>query len=140
MWINNQTQTVYRLHSEIRAAFPHVSMPQVLTDAVILSLGVLPVTLTDRPEGHVVDELPPALIDGVWTQQWLARPPTEAETEAKAVEARAERNRLLVACDWTQTLDAPVDREAWSAYRQQLRDITEQGGFPWEVEWPSMPA
>lgn len=36
---------------------------------------------------------------------------------------RAERNRLLNDSDWTQTLDAPVDREAWATYRQQLRDF-----------------
>ena len=35
---------------------------------------------------------------------------------------RATRNQLLAASDWTQVADAPVDREAWATYRQQLRD------------------
>lgn len=140
MWINNSSLVVYHSHSEIRSGFPQVSMPDCLNEQVIEQLGVSPVVPVSPPEGYVVEELPPQKTDGVWVQQWHVRPPTEAETEAKAVEARGERNRLLAACDWTQTLDAPVDRDAWAAYRQQLRDVTAQGGFPWEVVWPSMPA
>jgi hypothetical protein len=40
-----------------------------------------------------------------------------------ALWVRNERNRLLAASDWTQVADAPVDREAWATYRQQLRDF-----------------
>lgn len=36
---------------------------------------------------------------------------------------RLRRDALLAACDWTQHLDAPVDRAAWAAYRQALRDF-----------------
>jgi len=36
---------------------------------------------------------------------------------------RHRRNQLLADSDWTQTNDAPVDREAWAAYRQALRDF-----------------
>lgn len=36
---------------------------------------------------------------------------------------RLHRDRLLAESDWTQTLDAPVNREAWATYRQQLRDF-----------------
>ena len=36
---------------------------------------------------------------------------------------RRERDRLLAASDWTQVADAPVDRAAWAAYRQALRDF-----------------
>lgn len=36
---------------------------------------------------------------------------------------RYQRDSLLAACDWTQHSDAPVDRTAWAAYRQQLRDF-----------------
>ena len=32
---------------------------------------------------------------------------------------------------------APVDKAAWAAYRQELRDITAQAGFPWNVQWPA---
>lgn len=39
----------------------------------------------------------------------------------------------------TQVADAPVDKAAWATYRQALRDITAQQGFPWNVTWPEQP-
>lgn len=59
--------------------------------------------------------------------------------EEKAGQVRAERNGLLTASDWTQVADAPVDKAAWATYRQALRDISGQAGFPWTVEWPTQP-
>jgi hypothetical protein len=54
----------------------------------------------------------------------------------KPGEIRAQRNRLLAACDWTQLPDAQCDQTAWAAYRQALRDIPQQPGFPTDVTWP----
>jgi len=54
-------------------------------------------------------------------------------------EIRDKRNRLLAKSDWTQLADAPVDRNAWAIYRQALRDIPEQTGFPQSVTWPVPP-
>jgi len=54
-------------------------------------------------------------------------------------QARQRRDRLLQASDWTQVPDAPVDKDAWATYRQALRDITKQSGFPLEVIWPNKP-
>lgn len=62
-----------------------------------------------------------------------------AMEEAKASAIRSERNEKLSASDWTQVEDAPVDKAAWAAYRQALRDITDQVGFPHTVEWPVKP-
>lgn len=53
---------------------------------------------------------------------------------------RVQRNALLAESDWTQVADAPVNKTAWAAYRQELRDITEQAGFPTEVIWPTKPS
>ena len=53
-----------------------------------------------------------------------------------ANEVRAKRNQLLVQSDWTQVNDSKVDTTAWATYRQLLRDITTQEGFPLEVIWP----
>ena len=63
---------------------------------------------------------------------------TQAEKdEEKAQEIRAKRDRLLSQTDWTQTVDNPLaGDEDITAYRQALRDIPEQTGFPWNVEWP----
>jgi hypothetical protein len=53
---------------------------------------------------------------------------------------RAERDALLSACDWTQLPDVPGETAAmWQAYRQALRDVTEQPGFPQAVVWPVAP-
>lgn len=58
--------------------------------------------------------------------------------QAKAV--RDDRNKRLSDCDWTQLPDNPLANKAdWAAYRQQLRDVTSQTGFPWEVTWPTEP-
>jgi hypothetical protein len=62
-----------------------------------------------------------------------------ADSNSKAAQIRSQRNQLLTASDWTQVLDAPVDRTAWAAYRQALRDITSQEGFPASVQWPNDP-
>lgn len=74
-----------------------------------------------------------------------AVPDTEgwaAHLEAKATLVRAERAARLTACDWTQLPDAPLtteQRSAWAAYRQALRNVPEQAGFPQVVEWPAKP-
>lgn len=50
------------------------------------------------------------------------------------------RYSLLVASDFSQLPDVPIEnKEAWSIYRQQLRDITEQPGYPTQVVWPVAP-
>jgi len=60
-------------------------------------------------------------------------------TEQLAAQVRAERDRLLADSDWTQVPDAPVDQAAWATYRQALRDVPEQVGFPEDVVWPTKP-
>jgi hypothetical protein len=77
-------------------------------------------------------------------EEELARDAEEAAWAAgandrAAAEARAQRNQLLTASDWTQIADAPVDKAAWATYRQELRDISAQEGFPWAVVWPTQP-
>lgn len=56
-----------------------------------------------------------------------------------AGQVRSERNAKLTASDWTQVADAPVDKAAWATYRQALRDVTAQEGFPWTITWPTQP-
>jgi hypothetical protein len=69
----------------------------------------------------------------------IAATAEQRRTEAQSAEVRTERSRRLAACDWTQLPDAPVNAEAWAAYRQALRDVPDQAGFPWEVTWPEQP-
>lgn len=56
-----------------------------------------------------------------------------------AFRVRAERSQLLTASDWTQVIDAPVDQGAWATYRQALRDLPQQEGFPTTITWPVKP-
>ena len=59
--------------------------------------------------------------------------------DEKAGQVREDRNKRLSDTDWTQVADAPVDQTAWATYRQALRDVPAQAGFPWAVEWPDRP-
>lgn len=89
----------------------------------------------------LVDELPEGNISDYRYEdgQYIHDPIPKTAT---AEEVRAERAKLLDETDWTQVLDAPISaecREAFRVYRQALRDITEQEGFPGAVVWPEMP-
>ncbi len=60
--------------------------------------------------------------------------------DRKAVEVRAERNAKLTATDWTQTVDTPQStKDKYATYRQDLRDLPSQAGFPWTITWPDAP-
>jgi hypothetical protein len=63
----------------------------------------------------------------------------ELESIVYSQQVREKRNKLLSASDWTQVIDAPVDQAAWATYRQALRDISAQAGFPATVDWPVQP-
>jgi len=65
--------------------------------------------------------------------------PDERQLEQEAEEARTQRDALLSQSDWTQVPDAPVDQQAWAEYRQSLRDLPQQAGFPTEITWPVKP-
>jgi hypothetical protein len=54
-------------------------------------------------------------------------------------ELRRERDLRLSSSDWTQVSDAPVDRAAWAAYRQALRDLPANTTDPRDVVWPTPP-
>lgn len=63
--------------------------------------------------------------------------------EAVKVSAYRHRSKLLASSDWTQMPDSPLSAElkqAWVIYRQELRDITSQSGFPSDIEWPTVPS
>lgn len=55
--------------------------------------------------------------------------------------ARRTRTKLLAACDWTQLPDVPAaTAAAWTEYRQALRDVTDQAGYPFAITWPLEPS
>jgi len=59
--------------------------------------------------------------------------------EAIITLAREQRDLLLQQSDWTQVPDAPVNATSWATYRQALRDVPTQSGFPSSVNWPTKP-
>ena len=61
------------------------------------------------------------------------------EDNRQAAAVRADRNGRLAATDWTQIADSTADKPAWSTYRQALRDVPLQAGFPQNVSWPQKP-
>ena len=129
-----------------------------LTPEVMEAIGVDPVL-----EGPQATTTPPyqysqrsgvEQIDGQWFTKYIVGPvfvdgeTTAAEQEIaykvqkdteQAKSARESRNTKLSECDWTQVADAPVDKTVWATYRQALRDVTTQSGFPWEITWPTQP-
>ena len=64
--------------------------------------------------------------------------PEDTPTDWLSERMRAVRNTPLAASDWTQVEDAPVDKAAWAAYRQQLRDAPASWtpGPTWEAPNP----
>ncbi|AGG89942.1 tail fiber assembly protein [Rhodanobacter denitrificans] len=77
-------------------------------------------------------------------EAWLAAGNTpQAAPDTRAADARATRDSLIASCDWTQIADAPLtatQRAAWGTYRQALRDVPAQVGFPATINWPIRPA
>jgi len=55
-----------------------------------------------------------------------------------AAQVREERDAKLTACDWMANSDVTMSDD-WRTYRQALRDVPDQSGFPTNVIWPTKP-
>lgn len=150
--------------NEFRAMHANTSFPNVLTAELLDSMGADPVLEGPQASGGTVYQYSQRQgveeINGKWYTKYALGPTfvdtedkdgkvtTAAEHEAaykaakdaeQAKRVRDDRTKRLAETDWTQLPDAPVDTQAWAAYRQALRDITAQAGFPWDVLWPISP-
>lgn len=88
----------------------------------------VPVSMPTRPTGFVVFDYE--------TKSWVADVVQASET------VLSQRFNLLSQSDWTQIPNGPLTTEkqaAWADYRQELRDITQQSGYPFNVVWPVAP-
>lgn len=73
-------------------------------------------------------------------EQAIAKPTPIFDADAAAMQIRIKRNKLLATCDWTQVNDIPVvTSQKWATYRQELRDVPQQSGYPYNVVWPVAP-
>lgn len=127
---------------DIKRSFPNTSF----TSPFIPPDNYVPVDRSNRPPcawNENVVESTPKKNNGEWKATWLVEPASEEEiqqrTENEASVVRSKRNTDLLSCDWTQLPDSPVDPTPWEVYRQALRDITKQPGFPWNINWPVPP-
>ena len=132
---------------DLRRDNPNTSFPRNPSVELLADWNVFPVV--DRPAPmydtttKTIAQTEPTLENGEWVRNWkvsdLSQEEITARFEQACASARANRNALLTSCDWTQLPDSPADQEAWANYRQELRDLPEQAGFPHEINWPEQP-
>ena len=149
MYYAKQTDAGFQI-TVLKVLFPETSFPDTGPDSNWLAdSGVYPVEeyLYFNATAYKRNGIEPTLRDGVvYTAELVALTDEDkAQREADRLSqlgsvAREQRNRLLAGCDWTQLTDyAKADKADWTVYRQALRDITKQTGFPETVEWPVAP-
>lgn len=135
------------IESNFRQLFPQTSFPSPLAAVDIAGTGYGLYETSQAPIAARYEKVEEAAAvegeDGVWRQSWSVIDMTAEEKqhvdETQAAVVRSLRNAKLQACDWTQLADAPTTNATWSTYRQSLRDVPSQSGFPWNVTWPSEP-
>ena len=53
---------------------------------------------------------------------------------------RREIDLIVLHCSATRpSVDVDADQQAWIDYRQALRDVPQQNGFPTDIDWPMNP-
>jgi len=134
--------------SELTWDNPNTSFPEQMSDEVLARFDIYPVTPKDVPEQfdpitQNAATVNPTFIDGSWVQTWSITAASDAEVTNRlnylASNIRETRNMLLSKTDWTALTDNTMTPEM-AIYRQALRDITKQSGFPTSVLWPEVPA
>ena len=129
---------------------PNTSFVRGVPLSTYADFGVVEVTVAPKPdfdpETTQVALQSPVEIDGKWIQRWETSPIPAEQIEdrqnQKELTVRTTRNQLLMSSDWTQLEDSPLSEDAkteWALYREALRAVPEQDGFPDSVEWPVAP-
>jgi hypothetical protein len=142
--INDTINYPYTIN-ELRNSYPNTSLPSELTDEALIEWDMYVVQPTPMPVDYTknITEGTPTLIDGGYYKSWNQTNATSEEIsyriENQWEEVRVLRNQLLTECDWTQLADISSEiKEAWTVYRQALRNITTQTN-PFSIEWPAKP-
>ena len=140
----------------------NMSLPSSWTDATLDALGVASVVMVEKPE---VNEWQVAVkdgveqVDGVWREKWVVQEmfteytdgegntitvqaqkdaKTAADNAALAASERAKRDELLKVTDHYGLSDVTMSSEM-ATYRQALRNVPQQAGFPSTITWPEKP-
>lgn len=139
---NGQVEKAPYTIGDLRKAHPNKSFPRDIPADVLEAHGVFVIKESALPS---VDKKTHTYswkvesVNGVWTQVWST---TQLPEETAADNVRQHRDNLLAKTDWTQLIDSPFSNDTngvWQAYRQALRDVPAQEGFPWDVTWPEAP-
>lgn len=137
--VTDNKATVYSI-KQLRKDNPNVSFPKEPNEALLAQWNVYPYTVMSVGE---FDSLAWTIVDDEIVYEnnsWIQKRKLEAKPlEEAKTSIRDHRNSLLSECDWTQLADATVDSLAWANYRQALRDVPTQEGFPYNVTWPTKP-
>ena len=149
---------------EIRKLHPNTSIPKIWDSNVCDSLEIDPVLITPKPESaeaykHYTRNGVEQDANGNWVHAWTEKNMFSKYTDADGVVhtkaqqetayqegldataakgVRTERDSRLAVTDFHGLTDNTMS-EAMTTYRQALRDIPEQDGFPNEVTWPDSP-
>tara|TARA_Y100000289_G_C3884260_1_gene130394 strand:- start:135 stop:599 length:465 start_codon:yes stop_codon:yes gene_type:complete len=134
-----------------RALFPAVSFPRILTPSDVEPYGYGMYEYSQQPSLEKyqkrVEGTPVKREDGIWYQVWeietMSADEQTAADNKQARKMRDQRSALLAFSDWSVLTDSPLTtakKTAWKTYRQELRDITSQSGFPWDISWPVEPS
>ena len=133
--------------ADYRAMFPSTSFASGPNDQFLAENGCMKVSAFvahDRATQRLQPCDPYVQGGVVYTMEVVDKTAEELAAELAAEEARvrSQRNALLADTDWvvTKSIETNTDiRPEWKVYRQALRDITEQDGFPHAVIWPTKP-
>ena len=148
-FITNNTIEQYPIGSvEIKRRFPATSFQMPLEGQDLSDFGVAEVASTDQPtidrNTQKLEEGTPVLDGSTWRQAWnviaLSAEELQQVEDNAAASVRATRNEKLAATDWTQLADQSSIAATWTTYRQELRDLPAQSGFPFTVTWPTEPS
>lgn len=132
---------------KMRSDNPQTSFPLEMSAEELAEWGVFAVEEQDPPsyseQTESIELQPPALVNGVWIRSWLVTKASLEEINSRTIKQaatiRKQRNGVLTATDYTQLVDYPgsdIQKQILTQFRQALRDIPQQTGFPWNVIWP----
>jgi len=126
---------------QLRKNNPNVSFPKDIPNNVLADYDVYPLYPAPVPNyddlTHTCKEVTPLQNEkGDWVETYIVEQREQSDAEERV---RKFRNELLTITDWTQIADAPVNQLTWATYRQALRDLPSQIGFPFNVTFPTKP-
>jgi hypothetical protein len=145
--INQQNQVLAYPRTLSQLVEAAVINSETATSEELVAAGVVVVETctTTAPDDEYLKDLEPVRqSDGTWKEEWVRLETTDeyktAATVRKTQQVLADRQYLLSISDWTQIPDVVLtNKTEWATYRQALRDVTTQPGYPWSVTWPQRP-